>query len=447
MTRNPSQVADVKLWRKNPRKISEHDLETLKHSMKEFGDLGGIVFNLTTGHVVGGHQRLKNLDPKWKITRRSERNKTGTVSRGYILTPDGKFTYREVQWPLLKEKAANLAANKIQGDWDYEKLAPILEELAPLPEFNLTGFTAQEANIIIEQFPDATTEEETVIPLPAKAQTKPGQIWQLGDHRLLCADATDPANWDCLMDGAKGHLAITDPPYGVNMRWSTSKGNRKNPYTGKRKFDRVWGDAMAGDETSDTALATLPLLFANLIPNAAVYITAGTNLMLDIYAWLREQGIHYGVGMVWDKGPPAVVSWNRYHPIHESIIFCGKGALPGGNNKRWFGEKNEVTVWDIRIDDRGTKMHRAQKPVALYERAMINSSAPGEIVVDPFAGSGSCIIAAEKHQRKAYLMEMEPAYCDLIVARWMTLTGQKVPGRVPHEVRDDTTSPHLKWLT
>ena len=175
MTRSPSQVGRLKLWRKNPRKISDQDLEALKRSMKEFGDLGGIIFNLTTGHVVGGHQRLKNLDPKWKITKRPDHDKTGTVSRGYILTPDGKFTYREVQWPLLKEKAANLAANKIQGEWDYEKLAPILEELAPLTRVQHDRVHPARSQRDYRAIPRrAQPEEEEVPPLPAKAQTRPG---------------------------------------------------------------------------------------------------------------------------------------------------------------------------------------------------------------------------------------------------------------------------------
>ena len=177
---------------------------------------------------------------------------------------------------------------------------------------------------------------------------------------------------------------------------------------------------MAGDETSDTALATLPLLFSNLIPQAAVYITAGTNLMIDVYNWLREQRIHYGVAMVWDKGPPAVISWNRYHPSMRTSSSAGGALFLVASTSAGSETSTRQPCGDIPIDDRGTKVHRAQKPVALYERAMINSSAPGEIVVDCFAGSGSCIIAAEKHQRKAYLMEMEPRYCDLIVARWMT---------------------------
>jgi DNA modification methylase len=226
------------------------------------------------------------------------------------------------------------------------------------------------------------------------------------------------------MNGSRAGLCITDPPYGVKMNWAHGKASRLNRITGRRQLEEARGSVMAGDRDTDVALRAIPLIFTNLDPEGAVYVTAGTDLMVDLYNWLRENEVHYGVGMFWRKDQD-VVSWNRYHPGHENIIFCGRGSLPGGNNKRWFGPKNESTIWEIPIDARGHKIHRAQKPVALYERAMINSSAPGEIVVDPFAGSGPLIVAAEKHQRHAYMIELDPAYCDVIVKRWMALTGQK----------------------
>ena len=125
--------------------------------------------------------------------------------------------------------------------------------------------------------------------------------------------------------------------------------------------------------------------------------------------------------LVWHKHFQ-VVSWNRYHAEHELIIYCGSGSRPG-KHARWYGPKQETTIWDIPLA--GDRMHATQKPVALYERAMLNSSAPAEIVVDCFAGSGSCITAAEKHNRRAYLLEIDPAYCDVMVKRWMGFTAQK----------------------
>jgi len=169
--------------------------------MQAFGDLSGIVVNLRTSHLVGGHQRIKQLDPSWKITKHPLSDEVGTVATGYVETPFGRFSYREVDWGLTKEKAANLAANKISGDWDNQKLAPLLEELVVTPElFDVTGFNMQEANLIIETIAVAGDENvDEAPPLPATPFTKPGQLLKLGKHRLLCGDATDSKAWDRLM--------------------------------------------------------------------------------------------------------------------------------------------------------------------------------------------------------------------------------------------------------
>jgi DNA modification methylase len=396
------QTSQLREWRRNPRFISDEQHRALAENIRKYGIIDPLIVDQQY-RIVGGHQRLKVLK-----------------DLGLKTVPVVKLQLTGRDFKIL-----NLALNKISGEWDREKLVPLLEEFAPLQELDLTGFTRQEANLLLEEFriDDDDAKDETA-PLPEKPAAKPGDLYKLGNHRLLCGDATNSKSWESLMDDRKGHLAVTDPPYGVDYEYAAGKGFHLDQFH-RKKFIPKRSAAMAGDQTSETALTTLPLLFSNLIPHAAVYITAGTNLMLDIYEWLREQGIHYGVAMVWDKGPPAVVSWNRYHPEHENIIFCGKGALPGGSNKRWFGDKNETTVWRIPIDDRGTKIHRAQKPVALYERAMINSSAPGEIVVDPFAGSGTCIIAAEKHGRRAYCIELDPRYVDVAVKRWEHFTGNR----------------------
>jgi DNA modification methylase len=395
------RVDKLKDWDRNPRIIPDHQMQALKKNIERFGIVDPIIVN-RSNTIIGGHQRA-----------------AAAKQLGLKQVPIVRLNLKGKGLKVL-----NLALNRISGDWDNEKLAPILQELAALPEFNLTGFNQQEANIIIESFPleEAANEDEIPEP-PAKGQTHAGQLWKLGNHRLLCADSTDPHAWKKLMDDQRGHLAVIDPPYGVEYLYEHGKGYHLNKTTGLKKFVPKKSAAMVGDTSTDIAIKSLPLLFNNIIPNAAVYIFAGTELMIDVYNWLRDQRIHYGVSIVWDKGRD-VVSWNHYHPGHENIIFCGQGSLPGGGNKRWFGEKNESTVWRIPIDDRGGKIHRAQKPVAIYERAIINSSAQGEIVVDNFGGSGSCLIAAEKHNRRAYLMEINPAYCDVIVKRWMTYTGR-----------------------
>jgi len=225
-----------------------------------------------------------------------------------------------------------------------------------------------------------------------------------------------------LLGKQKAQLTITDPPYGVS--YNLKEKFVKNQINGKTKEHFDHWKAMKGDESSKTALAALPLIFTNLIPNGTAYITAGTNLAVDIVNWLRKNSIHYGVLMVWIK-EATTISWNRYHPQHENIIYCGTGSSPGGK-ARWFGPKQESTVWNIPIDAYNhNRLHPTQKPVALYERALVNSSAPGEIVLDPFAGSGTVAIAAEKHGRRAYMMELAPTHCQTIIKRWEEYTHQK----------------------
>jgi len=346
----------------------------------------------------------------------------GTVAVGYVETPFGRFAYREVDWDLKKEKAANLAANKISGDWDNQKLAPLLEELVVTPElFDMTGFNMKEANVIIETMrrPEDENLDETP-PLPATPFTKPGQLLKLGHHRVLCGDASKAESWTKLMDGEKAALCVTDPPYGCG--YNVHNKSKLNQITGKHVPNRPRRDIEADTDTS-VAIATLPHIFGNMIDEGALYATCGTDLAVDMINWLRSKPIHYGTLMVWDKGFP-VVSWLHYHASHEHILYAGRGTRPG-KLARWFGSKQEDTVWNIPIDVRGDRVHPTQKPVALFERAMINSSAPGEIVLDPFAGSGTSAIAAEKHGRRAFMMETDPAYCDVIVKRWMAFRRRK----------------------
>ena len=422
MTKN---VADLKPAPENPRKITDEELRTLGEAMKEFGDLSGIVFNRKTGHLVGGHQRLKHLDPSWKIVSKPHQDKQGTVAVGWVETDFGRFTYREVDWPKRKEHAANLAANKISGEWDNEKLAPILEELAQLPELDLTGFTPQEANLVIEGVRDLDEDVARDDHIPrldrAGPKVKAGDVWALGEHRLVCGDATDEIAWNLLMERKKADLYITDPPYGVSYDNSTRFA--QNHQTGKRRYDRTLGP-VEGDVDTGAALRALPLMFKYLRPDGSAYICCGINLGQDLVNWLREQKIHYNPYLVWRKDHH-MVTWLRYHYIHELILWCGRGSLPGGN-ARWFGSKQELSVWDISVDARReTRLHPTQKPTKLYERAMVNSSAPGEIIMDPFAGSGTLVIAAEKHKRRAFMMEITPVFCQLIIKRWEQWTGKK----------------------
>ena len=394
-------IRKLRGWAKNPRRISDEELAKLKKGLEHFGVVDPII---TDKHlmIIGGHQRVRAL---------KELGYSGTVPVVRLKRHLTRNDFAEL----------NLALNRISGEWDNEKLAPILGELIELPSFELTGFTLPEANLIIESFPsiEPSQGDDEAPPLPTKPITRPGQLWKLGPHRLLCGDATNPNDWKKLLGNERAALCITDPPYGVG--YNVSNKSEKNHVTGKFKPNRA-REPVLGDQDSQTAVKALPHIFNRLIPEGTAYITCGTDSAVDIISWLRAHQIHYGTLMVWNKHFP-VVSWNRYHAEHEHIIYCGNGSRPG-KYARWFGPKQETTVWDIPLDAHSNRLHPTQKPVALYERAIINSSAPGDIVTDCFSGSGTCIIAAEKHRRRAFLIELNPAYCDVTIKRWMALTGQ-----------------------
>jgi len=201
------KVKDLKPAGYNPRKISPEKLAALKKSLEEFGDLSGIVFNVRTQTVIGGHQRIKNMDPTWKIIKKPQTDKTGTTAAGYVETPHGRLTYREVDWPEIKEKQANIAANKHGGEFDDELLADLLKEIKTedtLLDFSLIGFDDDEMADLL----GATKEPRDAAPQIDRADelnqiwsVKPGDLWQIGEHRLLCEDCTQADNVKKVMGG------------------------------------------------------------------------------------------------------------------------------------------------------------------------------------------------------------------------------------------------------
>jgi hypothetical protein len=215
----------------NPRDISEHDFKSLKRSMAEFGDLSGITKNNTTGNLVGGHQRVKAFNQaagaKIHITARMDKSKVGTVARGYIEITglEGEqFSYREVEWPLEREKAANVAANRIQGVFNMEALAQLVAELDPDLRA-LTGNTQKEIDKLLDLVGLGKKDEgEDDAPAVAEGDpiSNPGEVYMLGKHFLMCGDATNIDDVEKLMAGQKVDMIWTDPPYNVEYVGKTA---------------------------------------------------------------------------------------------------------------------------------------------------------------------------------------------------------------------------------
>jgi DNA modification methylase len=256
--------------------------------------------------------------------------------------------------------------------------------------------------------PDAAKEivEDEVPEPPANPITQPGDLWILGEHRLLCGDSTKAEDVERLMAGAKADMVLSDPPYGVS-------------YVGKTKDAlKVENDALGEEDLTALVVAAFDNAEANCRAGAYWYATVPARPLHILFAddWKRR-GILRQI-MVWAKDS-MVLGHSEYHYQHEPILF---GWIPGDRHKN--SDRTRTTLWQY-DRPKANREHPTMKPVALWAQAVTDGSRTGEIVYDPFLGSGTTLIAAEQLGRKCYGMEISPAYCDVIVKRWETLTGKK----------------------
>lgn len=399
----PTTVAALTPAPYNPRKITKARLELLGKSMRRFGDLSGIVRNLTTGNLIGGHQRVKHFDPSWPLVighRATAAGKTGTVAWGYIDTPSfGRWTYREVRWPLAAEKAANLAANAHGGTFDMQAVAGLLKDLTAAGEdLEITGMDLHAINGLLEGIkePDAPAR-------PAKPVTRAGDVWQLGEHRLLCGDATELASYLKLLAGVKARMIWTDPPWNVDVGHGRRKGiaNDDMPAAQFAEFlNRAIGamtDFVEGD----------------------FYCVMSAKEWPAVDAALRGAGLHWSATLAWVKDA-FVLGRGNYHRRLEPIWY----GWPKEERSSFGGARNQDDVWEC-PRPKASAQHPTMKPTELVARAVLNSSKKGDVVLDPFGGAGSLILAAEQTGRRGRSIELDPGYCDVIVKRWETLTGKK----------------------
>ena len=388
-------IEKLKKWDLNPRVMPEDQAAALTRSLQRFDIVEPLVVD-QHNRICGGHQRYDQL-----------------VALGVKQVP----VIRKHLTPN-EFKALNLALNRISGEWDEQKLAPLLAELRDFPEIDLTGFQTAEIDKLIREIMPTENGQEDEIPEPsAEPITKQGVVWQLTKHRIVCADATKQDSWQKFLGGQQVPLVVTDPPYGESYELST----KFNPETGEHH--KTWGE-IEGDSSTEVAMTTLPNIFANLTENGSAYIFAGKSLLVQLANYCDEHKIHYPPFVVWDKGF-AVITWQRYHAEHEMISYCGPGSRPGASSN-WFGPKNETTLWRISLDVYGQeRLHPTQKPVELFRWAIRNSSMERESVMDPFLGSGTTLIACEQLGRTCMGIEIEPRYVDVAVKRWENLTSRK----------------------
>lgn len=278
----------------------------------------------------------------------------------------------------------------------------------------MPGWSAAEVMALRKFGQKAHTDPDKIPPVPKEPVTKLGDLWLLGDHRLLCADSTDEAAVELLMDGRKAVLLATDPPYGVDF-----KGAKYNPTA--KAWDGIEGDKVQGQALREWVAKLLRLWTCHVTPDFAAYLwTAAMAEGHRTYDGIIDAGLHVQGQIIWSKNNFAMGQAD-YQWKHEQAYYC----FNKGKQHRWYGGRDKTTVWEVKRVASANYLHPMQKPVDLYKIPMENHTTAGEVCAEPFSGSGTQIIAAEEMGRVVYACELDPVYVDVAVLRWEAYTGKK----------------------
>lgn len=395
----------------NPRRIGDEELDALERSLRQFGFVQPVLARREDRTVIGGHQRL-----------------VAARRLGLATVP---VTYLDLS--IEQARLLNLALNKISGSWDEQLLARLLADLQASPNVDLTlsGFGEDEIHDLLRSLETREKKErvesfdldEALEAATRSPRAKPGDLWVLGDHRLACGDSTDPDRVTRLLDGAEPKLLATDPPYGVSLDGSWRDGVYNALGPAEKTYMRGAGarnTTISGDTRVDWSEAF------ELVPSLAVgYIWHAGVHAAQVAAGLERIGFEIVSQVIWDKGLFAMGrSW--YHWSHEPCwVVRRKGA-----KVRFYGPRDQATIWhapspkmimagsnEPRLD------HPTQKPLVLFETPIRNHLKAGEALYEPFCGSGTALIAAERTGTRCYAMELDPIYVDVALARWERFSG------------------------
>lgn len=379
-------VSQLKPAAYNPRKKlkpGDAEYEKIRRSIQEFGFADPVVVNKDMT-IIGGHQRV---------------SVAGQL--GFTEVPCAVVDLTKTQ-----EKALNVALNKITGEWNKDLLADLIQDLQDSDfDAGLTGFDPPEIDQLMSQVHDKEVQEDDFdvdAELEKPAVTHQGDLWLLGKHRLYCADATLPETFDILMDGKKANLVVTDPPYNVNYQGSAGK---------------IKNDRMAEEQFEKFLFAAYVNMEQNMEDDASIYVFHSDSHGLSFRKAFEDAGFYLSGCCIWKK-QSLVLGRSPYQWQHEPVLF---GWKKGGKHE-WYSDRKQSTIWEY---DRPAKndLHPTMKPVALVAYPIRNSSMQGCVVLDPFGGSGSTLIACEETKRVCYTCELDEKYADVIVRRYIEYTG------------------------
>lgn len=380
-------VGELKPAAYNPRKklkAGDKEYEKIKNSIQEFGYVEPIICNYDMT-VIGGHQRLTVLKD---------------------------LGYTEVQCVVVriedenKVKALNVALNKITGAWDEQLLADLLVDLKT-QDFNtdFTGFEAPEIEQLFSKVHNKEIKEDDFDvdeELKKPTMSKLGDIWLLGRHRFICGDSTKPETYDVLMDGQLANMVLTDPPYNVDVEETAGK---------------IKNDNMADEDFYKFLFAAFVCMEQNMAQDASIYVFHADTQGLNFRKAFHDAGFYLSGCCIWKKNA-LVLGRSPYQWRHEPCLF---GWKLGGKHQ-WYSDRKQTTIWEY-DRPKSSKDHPTMKPVALMAYPIQNSCMSNCIVLDPFLGSGSTLIACEETNRICYGIELDEKFADVIVKRYIETKG------------------------
>lgn len=375
-------------YAKNSRTHSEEQVAQIAASIKEWGFTTAVLVD-ESGSIIAGHGRVMAA------------RKLGMASLPVMVAKD---------WSDAQKRAYVIADNKLalNAGWDNDLLALELGELGDLGfDLELTGFTDEEIKALMPvEVTEGLTDPDEAPPVPENPVTVPGDVWVMGQHRLLCGDSTSVDDLAKLCEGQMVDMWLTDPPYNVAYEGGTKeKLTIQNDSMGDDQFRQFLRDAYTAADTVMKA-------------GAVFYIWHADSEGYNFRGAAKDAGWTVRQCLIWKKSS-LVLGRQDYQWQHEPCLYGWKD----GAGHLWASDRKQTTILEFDKPARNGE-HPTMKPVALFEYQLLNNTKGGDIVLDSFGGSGTTLIAAEKNGRVARLMELDPKYCDVIVKRWQDFTGK-----------------------
>ena len=370
----------------NPRKKlkpGDKEYKKIKDSIEEFGFADPLVINADMT-IIGGHQRLNVA-----------------IDLGYTEVPCAV-----VDVDKTREKALNIALNKITGEWDEQMLADLLTDLKEADyDLDYTGFEAPEVEQLFSNIYDKKVKEDDFdvdkeLQQPCFSQI--GDLWLLGKHRVICGDSTGEEIYTRLMDGQLANLVLTDPPYNVDVEETAGK---------------IMNDNMGDQEFYNFLLSAYRCMHANLADDGSIYVWHADTEGINFRTAFKDAGFYLSGCCIWVKNS-LVLGRSPYQWRHEPCLFGWKQK----GKHQWYGDRKQTTVWEY-DKPRSSKDHPTMKPVQLMSYPIKNSTMTNGIVLDPFLGSGSTLIACCETDRVCRGIELDPKFVDCIVKRYIEWAG------------------------